>query len=296
VVRPGRRSQPAELGDGPVAEFAAELRKLRTDAGEPSLRDMEVRAEAVNYPCSRTSFSEAARGKELPTWRIAAAYVAACGVDPESWRKRWERTEALSKGRPFDDGTNVAANLQVEEAELSVLHTEPTAPPDDPDEPTIVPQKRFAARRFVAAVVAVLTAASVAGAVVLFLHHRQPPAISSATIVIQNMVASGPDGFTEDTTPAYLSTQLIPFCSRYNCEVPSTTMWTGAHVTAVCQKQGTRMSNANLGSEGIDQNHNAFTSSRWYGVRKDGSLDYIPEAYIRPKDRGGLGLPDCATV
>ncbi|MEU3342829.1 helix-turn-helix transcriptional regulator [Streptomyces sp. NPDC006668] len=65
--------------------MAVELRRLRERAGRPSYREMSVRAHV-----SPSALSEAARGQRWPSWTVVAAYVAACGEDPASWRPRWE--------------------------------------------------------------------------------------------------------------------------------------------------------------------------------------------------------------
>ncbi|MEV5504466.1 hypothetical protein AB0M50_54585 [Nonomuraea fuscirosea] len=81
----GRRERPLDPGDGPVARFADELRKLRQEAGTPTYRVMAARA---HY--STATLAQAAAGERLPSLPVTLAYVQACGGDLEPWRRRWE--------------------------------------------------------------------------------------------------------------------------------------------------------------------------------------------------------------
>ncbi|MEU9041577.1 MULTISPECIES: helix-turn-helix transcriptional regulator [unclassified Kitasatospora] len=75
-------------------DFAAELRTLRLDAGQPSFRTM---ARAVGC-ISHTTLFEAVTGSRLPSWPTTRAFVRACGGDEEEWHHRW-RT-AADGGKP----------------------------------------------------------------------------------------------------------------------------------------------------------------------------------------------------
>jgi hypothetical protein len=79
-----RPERPIDASAGPLQEFAAALRKLRTEAGGPPYRTM-----AANAHVSKASLSAAAAGHRLPTWEVVRAYVAACGGDVDEWRERW---------------------------------------------------------------------------------------------------------------------------------------------------------------------------------------------------------------
>jgi hypothetical protein len=81
-----RPSRPLDPSAGPVQAFAAELRELRQRAGEPKYLQM-----ARKTGKSRTALAEAAGGDHLPTWETAAAFVKACGEEPNKWRVRWEQ-------------------------------------------------------------------------------------------------------------------------------------------------------------------------------------------------------------
>lgn len=68
---------------GPLAEFAEDLRALRTSAAV-DYRTMEKR-EHFSY----TTFSKAASGQQLPTLAVTKAFVRACGGDVAEWTARW---------------------------------------------------------------------------------------------------------------------------------------------------------------------------------------------------------------
>ena len=80
----GRRESPISADGGPVAEFAAQLRRLRERAGSPTYRQLSERTRFVP-----SVLSAAARGSRLPTWPVTRAFVAACGGDVAEWHRRW---------------------------------------------------------------------------------------------------------------------------------------------------------------------------------------------------------------
>ncbi|ARQ67445.1 nSTAND1 domain-containing NTPase [Streptomyces marincola] len=79
-----RQEQPLEQGDTPLLRFAADLRRLRDEAGGPTYRQLALRAHA-----SAASLSVAASGRRLPTLAVTLAYVGACGGDVGGWERRW---------------------------------------------------------------------------------------------------------------------------------------------------------------------------------------------------------------
>lgn len=272
MPRPERALDPSA---GPVQQFASELRAVREKAGSPKYLAM---ARATGR--SKTALTEAAGGDHLATWETVAAYLTACGRDPAVWMERWEQVRAqveLSRA-PQSPAPVIAARPVDEEAERP---------------------RRFAwpRRRWlvVAGLLALVTGSALAGAALATgSGATRGPAGEAVTVVVQNKVASGPDGFYEDATPEYLSARTEPMCSRNSCEIPDTKMWSGAILRALCQTQGTVITNANTHSDGITQNPNAWSSTRWYEVEMPtGVTGYIPEAYLTPASRGGLGLPIC---
>ncbi|MEU2086711.1 DNA-binding protein [Streptomyces albus] len=85
----GRRERPVDPAEGPVQQFAYELRKLREEAGRPTYRQLAARC---GY--SVTTLSQAAAGERLPSLAVTLAYVTACGGDPAEWERRWRAAGA----------------------------------------------------------------------------------------------------------------------------------------------------------------------------------------------------------
>lgn len=273
MPRPERALDPSA---GPVQQFASELRALREKAGSPKYLAM---ARATGR--SKTALTEAAGGDHLATWETVAAYVTACGGDPAQWSQRWEqvRAEVEHSRAPQSPPPMLSAAGPVDEGPA---HPRRTA----------WPRRRW----LIAAGLLALAAGSALTGAALAAGSGTPVAAGggAVTVVVQNKVASGPNGFYEDTTPEYLSAKTEPMCSRQGCELPDTKMWSGAVLRALCQTQGTVITNANTHSDGIASNPNAFSSTRWYKVEMPtGVTGYIAEAYLTPASRGGLGLPAC---
>jgi hypothetical protein len=88
MARMARTQRPLDPSTGPVAAFAADLRKLRAEAGDPKYLQMARRSGR-----SRTALAEAAGGDHLPTWETVHAFVTACGADPTDWLPRWEKVK-----------------------------------------------------------------------------------------------------------------------------------------------------------------------------------------------------------
>ena len=87
----GRRESPIDASGGPVAAFAAELRRLRERAGSPTYRQLGERTRFAP-----SVLSAATRGTRLATWPVTRAFVAACGGDVAAWQQRWrEVSEAV---------------------------------------------------------------------------------------------------------------------------------------------------------------------------------------------------------
>ncbi|WP_254389974.1 helix-turn-helix domain-containing protein [Streptomyces sp. AC550_RSS872] len=80
--------------------FAAELRKLRSEAGSPSYRVMAQRTGQ-----GASTLSQAAGGERLPTLPVVRAYAQACGGDPAEWEGRWREAAAEVAAEPqAEDG------------------------------------------------------------------------------------------------------------------------------------------------------------------------------------------------
>ncbi|MGF7237905.1 MAG: hypothetical protein ACQSGP_23530 [Frankia sp.] len=79
-----RGERPLDPTDGAVPGFAASLRRLRGEAGNPTYRQL---AERTDY--SAATLSVAAAGRRLPSLAVTLAYVRACGGDLDEWERRW---------------------------------------------------------------------------------------------------------------------------------------------------------------------------------------------------------------
>ncbi len=103
-----------------MLRFAADLRKLRRQAGNPSYRQL---AEQAHY--SVTTLSVAANGQKLPSLAVTLAYVRACDGDVGEWEQRWRAVAAeLARDAdhvaPAEDGQSPYVGLaafQVEDAD-----------------------------------------------------------------------------------------------------------------------------------------------------------------------------------
>lgn len=80
----GRPEKPVDPTRRSIAAFARDLRRLREQAGTPTYRELARRARF-----SQSVLSSAASGHRLPSLPVALAFVAACGGDQETWRRRW---------------------------------------------------------------------------------------------------------------------------------------------------------------------------------------------------------------
>ncbi|MEU0881678.1 helix-turn-helix domain-containing protein [Lentzea sp. NPDC005914] len=96
-----RRERPLDEGESGLLQFAADLRRLREQAGSPTYRELSRRA---HY--SAAALSEAAGGRKLPSLAVTKAYVQACDADPEEWARRW-REVAASEPDGADDSPYV---------------------------------------------------------------------------------------------------------------------------------------------------------------------------------------------
>ncbi|MGW3152092.1 nSTAND1 domain-containing NTPase [Streptomyces sp. NPDC001177] len=97
----GRPESPLDPSAGPVARLAAELRKLRAEAGSPTYRMM---AERTSQGAS--TLSQAAAGERLPTLPVVLAYVRACGGDEAEWEARWHEAAVAAAAEPRPEDEN----------------------------------------------------------------------------------------------------------------------------------------------------------------------------------------------
>ena len=146
----------------------------------------------------------------------------------------------------------------------------------------------------------ILTAAVSAGltlAAARILGTRtSPPRVEPSgpvAVVVQNKVAVGTK-LIEDSTPIYLSSRPVPYCSRQGCKLEGTDMWSGTIVSVTCQISGAWMTNEDLASVGVAHNPGRAASSIWYrATLPDRRTGYISEVYLQAQYRGGMNLHRC---
>ncbi|MBS2552685.1 protein kinase [Catenulispora sp. NL8] len=91
------RPEESVASEGPLAEFARDLRALRHATGQIPYRDL---GRLAQY--SPSALSTAASGHKLPTIELTLAFVRACGGTPDdvrTWEQRWHEVNE-SLGRP----------------------------------------------------------------------------------------------------------------------------------------------------------------------------------------------------
>jgi len=120
----GRQEQP--IPEGPLHDFARDLRRLRLEAGQPSYRALSRKARY-----SPSALSAAAAGQMLPTLGVTRAYVKACGGDPYQWEQRWRLLAAQL--RPTDPELLASSPLAT-----TADPTPQPAPDTSADEPAAV--------------------------------------------------------------------------------------------------------------------------------------------------------------
>ena len=263
----GRPERPLDPAAGPVQAFAAELRLLRQQAGNPKYLQMQRQTGR-----SRTALAEAAGGDNLPTWETVEAYVRACGGDLARWQARWAQAhDALRSQRGQAAPQGIAAS----------------GPPRPPR------ASRFQ-RWLTAAAIAALLATAVPATLRGFRPASKVATVPPVIVVVQDKVATGRSGLVEALNPAYLSRKPIPSCATSGCEVPRSQLWSGVVLRATCQTQGAKMTNEDLASAGIARNKSGIISSLWYRcILPNGAAGYLSEVYVAAAYRGGQGLPAC---
>ncbi|SFF35264.1 Helix-turn-helix domain-containing protein [Actinacidiphila alni] len=288
-----RPERPLEPDGTPLIDFALRLRDLRASRG---LTYTQLAARS-NYSVS--TLQEACAGRRLPTLDVAIAFATACGADVEEWRAHWLHAhravaEAADTGR--------VAPTVAEATDLG----QPSGPPGPPavrdaaqEGDTVPPgtavsaESRWRLRTRLLALASCGLAALATTAALLYSGHKSP-SVDFASATVQNKVAFGASGFSEDTTPVYLSSRTVSRCAARGCEVAGTEMWSGAKVVVSCWRTGEKLTNEDVTSAGIERNPYAFSSDRWYSVLwKDGRHGYLSQVYVDADSRGTLGLRRC---
>ncbi|MES4892501.1 hypothetical protein [Streptomyces sp. NPDC096012] len=127
----------------------------------------------------------------------------------------------------------------------------------------------------------------------------RPGTPASRTVTVSNKVTNGPSEMREDDSAAYLSSVTKnhcadDHCADDHCALAGTELHTGDTVAATCRTEGDRTTNGEDRNARDDGNPGLAESTLWYGVRwTDGRFGYLSVVWIRPDQRGGLGLPSC---
>lgn len=104
----GRKAQPPDPDDGPLAEFAHQLWCLKQRAGDPSFAVMR---EELGAAASRSALAAAARGAALPSWEttwefVRVLAVGKLGTDPAEAEREWfQRWTAARDAAPRATGS-----------------------------------------------------------------------------------------------------------------------------------------------------------------------------------------------
>jgi helix-turn-helix protein len=192
----GRPDRPLDPDAGPLAAFAAGLRELRSQAGNPTYRSL---AEQTHY--SPTTLSDAAGGRKLPTLPVTLAYARVCGGDESVWRERWEQVSrelrAAESSRPAGASLDSEPRPRVPRIEAgpeSESEPEPGPEPDiDPGEAAPRRRDRFRQRPRLAIALSLCVVAGSAVAAV-DIPPRQPDRTKS-------LAAAKPSRPTTSATP-----------------------------------------------------------------------------------------------
>lgn len=112
-------ASPEDSLTSPV-DFAAYLRRLRAENGNPSIRQMERRAAYA-----RTTLSDAFSGRSLPTWDVAQEVVAVLGGNEPEARKLWAEAKNSGKARSSPE-SNVPTWLTSVRSDVPKLVTGPS--------------------------------------------------------------------------------------------------------------------------------------------------------------------------
>lgn len=295
----GRSERPLGNGDAPVEIFAAELRRLRDQAGNPTYLKMHRACGKIR---SKTALSEAAGGDHLATWETVEAYVSALisinkdlEIDQAILRRKWEEAQdqrvrrewAVSPGAP----ESIVPTTEDEESPLRESRT------------GTLKLQRLSLRAMTIALGSAGLASALSFVLATQWDHahaqtgRGGPArpTGPVAVVVQNKVAIGPKGLPEDSTPEYLSTRPVSRCAERGCMVPHTdNMWSGAVIVVTCQTTGAWMTNEDLASKGIAKNPGDAESTQWYRAKlENGVTGYISVVYLKARYRGGMHLAQC---
>jgi hypothetical protein len=164
-----RQERPVDPAGGPLQAFAYGLRKVRTEAGNPTYRAL---AKTAGY--SPTTLSEAAAGVRKPTLEVVLAYVGACGGDVEEWSARWHELDGALRDATLRDAALRDAPAS-QPAPVESAAADPPAPAPAPSGPA----RRWWRRPLPVATVAATVVAAGVGAA-MWWPDRSPATPASA--------------------------------------------------------------------------------------------------------------------
>ena len=123
---------------------------------------------------------------------------------------------------------------------------------------------------------------------------QSPRPAKREVLVVDNRVTRGPR-MTEDPLPLRLTTKPWTYCLRRGCAIQGNERRSGqTYDAAICQTRGDKTTNGDLGNDLDNDNPLLHSSDRYYRVQLvDDTYGYVSEVWVRPSDRGGLGLPLC---
>lgn len=282
MPRPERLLDPTA---GPVQEFAAALRVVRERAGSPKYLQM-----ARTTGRSRTALAEAAGGDHLPTWETVEAYLSACGEDPDPWLPRWERLQDDLRERRRPTPPVVAAAVAPEPHPVTEA---PAVPVREPLVPVaaVVPPFTRARMLVMAGVLTMVAIVSGSATATLLVVSMDDPVTPAAEVRAGSVPITG-----VASMPVSLSTRPVAGCERDpECRVPGVELWEGDLLAVSCHGPGDMMKGWNVGFYGprSEQDPRNQQSNGWYGAMVNGKFGYLPEVYVMPEYRGGLGLELC---
>jgi len=273
-----RPERPLDPTAGPVPAFAAELRKLRLDAGNPKYLQM-----ARLTGRSRTALAEAAGGDHLPTWETVAAYVAACGADPLPWRVRWEEAEERLRPRSQPAGRRGGGRGPVEPVRAVLRWLDP---------PRRTPATGHGQARLVVFLVVLSLLSTSVAATLLLIRTNDRNVTPLHQITSQQVRIHGVDGGA-----VYLSSSPRERCDRPDCAISDDELMTGEFIEVSCFTNGRRMheSIADPPTAALGQDRADFQSRVWLGVYLHGKQQpgYLSVVDVDPWYREGLDLPEC---
>ncbi|SDH49947.1 hypothetical protein SAMN05216553_1254 [Lentzea fradiae] len=243
-------------------------------------RDVSLRQAAGASGWSKTAIGNVAKSSTLPKLDLVVDVLTSIGLsaeDVEVWARRHAR---LSVQPPAAASASTAAPARGRSTALI-------------------------------AAIAVLAAVVASGTTALGFAYLRPAASATSgqspsgtssaprpmAVEIHNKVALGAGDLREDISPVYLSNRTVGSCARKGCKIEDTEMNSGVLVVVTCRSLGDELVNFNLDAPESAKNPNSVRSALWYRVvLPDGRSGFVSEVYVAPRDRGGLGLPDCPGV